>query len=95
MTGQLGSVMQESVQAALTWVRGKVPTAIGPVTLQIENAATFHMTVELPAKTAATVALPVHRQHQILLDGKPVEATTVGLTLNVAVPPGRHTLESR
>lgn len=78
----------------LTWVRGKVPTAIGPVALQIENAATFHLTVELPAKAVTTVALPVRQQHQILLDGKPVEATAVGLTLNVAVPPGQHTLES-
>jgi len=73
---------------ALAWVRGKVPTPVGPVTLKLENAATFRLEVGLPANARATVILPHRKQNQLLLDGQPV-------TLNVEVPPGRHVLESR
>ena len=79
----------------LVWVRGKVPTAVGPVVVKIENAETFRLEVELPARGQATVALPRRKQGQVRLDGKPADATAAGPTLNVAVPAGRHTLESR
>ena len=81
---------------ALAWVRGKVPTAVGPVTLKLENAAaTFKLEVEVPGKASATVVLPYRQQRQILLDGKLVAATAAGLAASVEVPPGRHLLESR
>ena len=79
----------------LAWVRGTVPTAVGPVVLKIENAATFRLDVELPARVRATVVLPRRKLRQILLDGKPIDAAATGLTWNVKVPPGRHVLESR
>ena len=80
---------------ALAWIKGKVPTAIGPVTLEIENAAIFRLAVDLPANAHATVALPRRPRHRIMLDGKMMEATAAGLTLNVEVPAGRHILESK
>ncbi len=73
---------------ALAWVRGKVPTAIGPVTLKIENAETFRLEVELPPNAHASVVLPRRKQNQLWLDGKPA-------SWNVPLPPGRHVLESR
>jgi hypothetical protein len=80
---------------ALAWVRGKVPTALGPVTLKIDNAPSFRLEVELPAKARTTVALPRRQQQQVSLDGKSIATATVGSSLNVEVPPGRHVLESR
>jgi hypothetical protein len=80
---------------SLAWVRGKVPTALGPVTLKIENAAVFKLEVDVPAKANATVILPYRQQRQILLDGKPVKAATAGQAGSVEVPAGRHSLESR
>jgi len=79
----------------LAWVRGKVPTAVGPVAVKIENAATFRMEIELPAKARGSVALPMRQQRQVLLDGKPEQAVATDRTLNVEVPAGRHVLESR
>ena len=80
---------------ALAWVRGQVPTAKGPVSLKIENAATFRLEADIPAGTHATVALPRRPQNQLWLDGKPTAPSASGLTLSVPVPPGRHVLESR
>lgn len=79
----------------LSWVRGKVPTAVGPVTLKIENTKTFRLEVEVPTKARATVALPPRSARQLMLDGQPTAATAAGPTLNVDVPPGRHVLEAR
>lgn len=73
---------------ALAWVRGKVPTALGPVTLTIKNAETFRVEVELPTGTRASVDLPRRKQNQLLLDGQPV-------AWDVEVPPGQHVIESR
>lgn len=73
---------------ALAWVRGKVPTAVGPVTLKIANAETFRLEVELPANARAAVILPPRKQNELLLDGRPV-------AVNVEVPSGWHVLESR
>lgn len=80
---------------ALAWVRGKVPTAIGPVILKIENGATFKLDMDLPPKAHTTVALPLRSHHQLWLDGKLVEATAAERTLTVEVLSGRHVVESR
>jgi len=80
---------------ALSWVRGKVPTPLGPVTLNITNAAIFQLEVELPVGGLATVMLPNRKECQILLDGKLIIAIPAGSASMVDVPPGRHFLESR
>ena len=79
----------------LAWVRGKVPTAIGPVTLRIENGAVFHLEVELPPTAQTLVALPLRPLRQVWLDGKPIAATAADSTVSADVPPGRHSIESR
>lgn len=80
---------------SLAWVRGKVPTPLGSVTLNITNAATFKLEIDLPAGARVAVVLPSRKEHQVLLDGKPVAATPDGQALRVDVPSGRHLLESR
>ena len=80
---------------ALEWVRGKVPTPLGPVTLNITNAATFRLDVELPAGSCATAVLPNRKEGHILLDSKSIIAISVGSASMVDVPSGRHILESR
>ena len=52
---------------ALAWVKGKVPTAVGPVALKIDNGATFRLEVELPAKAHATVILPSRKEKKFWL----------------------------
>jgi len=79
----------------LSWVKGKVPTALGPVALKVDNGMAFRLEVELPAKAKATVALPRRKEGKVLLDDKQVAAVAGGLSLNVEIPPGRHVLESR
>jgi hypothetical protein len=80
---------------SLAWVRGKVPTPLGPVTLNITNAAIFKLEVDLPAGARVAVSLPNRKEHQVLLDGKPVATTPDGSALRVDVPSGWHILESR
>ena len=80
---------------ALAWVRGKVPTALGPVTVKVENGAAFRLELDLPAKARTTVALPQRAGKQVLLDGKPVTASVVGAALQLEVPAGQHVLESK
>ena len=79
----------------LAWVRGKVPTAVGPVTLKLEKFTAFRLEVDLPTRTHTTVALPLRKQRQVLLDSRPIDVAGAGSSVNVEVPPGRHTLESR
>lgn len=74
----------------LTWARGKVPTALGPVMLRFEKTVGFKAEIELPAGARADVELPRGAGGQVLLDGRPVAAGVVG---NVGA--GKHLLELR
>lgn len=80
----------------LTWARGKVPTAHGPVTLSFQNAARFTLKVDIPAGVSARAVLPRGAGGKITLDGKVVPAATDGRTLAVdGIGSGPHVLETR
>jgi len=81
---------------ALKWVRGKVPTAIGPVVLNVENAAAFKLAVELPPGAKARVVLPHRAQGQVSVNGKDMVASSVGGYFVLDdIGAGKHVFESR
>ncbi|HEX9047337.1 MAG TPA: alpha-L-rhamnosidase C-terminal domain-containing protein, partial [Verrucomicrobiae bacterium] len=80
----------------LSWVRGKVPTALGPVTVSVENAGAFKLDVAIPAGAKAQLAVPRVDGAEVLLDGQKVPATADGLFLTVDdVSSGHHILERK
>lgn len=78
---------------SLNWARGKVPTAAGPVQVQVANDEIFRLELELPVP--ASVILPARRERRVWLDGRPVDARLADGILTVETTPGRHSLESR
>lgn len=80
----------------LKFARGKVPTAKGPVMVNVRNEGRFAVEVEIPAGTTARVALPKGAGTQVSVNGKAVAAKADGRSLVVeSVGPGRHVLEVR
>lgn len=79
----------------LRWVKGKVPTAIGSVLMDISNGAVFRLEVTLPACAKATVVLPCRKDRRLVLDGHSANAEVKGNALAMTVPPGHHVIESR
>ncbi|MEO8617557.1 MAG: alpha-L-rhamnosidase C-terminal domain-containing protein [Luteolibacter sp.] len=80
----------------LKWAKGKVPTAVGPVVLTIQNDDIFRLEAELPPGARARVELPLRKGGQVTLDGKSVPVASAGTILIVEdVGPGHHLLESR
>jgi hypothetical protein len=62
----------------LTSADGKIPTPRGPLLIDWKNAATFTLTVALPAGTAARVELPASASSRgVFVDGRPARATRV------------------
>lgn len=81
---------------SLKWVKGKVPTAVGSVSLNIANADTFKLEVEIPNGAQASGVLPRRHNGQVFLDGKLISIKATGRTLAVeTIEPGHHVLESR
>jgi alpha-L-rhamnosidase len=81
---------------SLKWVKGKVPTAVGPVVLNIANADAFRLEVDVPASADASISLPHRAKGQVFMDGKAIPAKAAGRSLVVEnVESGRHVLESR
>lgn len=79
----------------LKWVRGKVPTAVGPISVDVKNDLKFKLKVELPPHANARIVLPRRSAGKVFLDGKIVSATQSGETLIVEeVGAGHHILES-
>lgn len=63
----------------LTEAEGKIPTPRGPVLVSWKNAATFRLSLTLPAGVAARVDLPASAASRgVFLDEKPVRAQRVG-----------------
>jgi hypothetical protein len=81
----------------LKWVKGKVPTPLGPVMLEARDAEAFRVEVTLPADANATVVLPRRGEGRIVMDGKSVSATTTTVrSVTVSnVGAGRHVIEVR
>lgn len=62
----------------LASAEGKIPTPRGPILVDWKNAATFTLTVALPAGTAARVELPASTSSRgVFIDGRPARATRV------------------
>ena len=80
---------------ALRWVRGKVPTAIGPVEVDVINAPVFRLALALPSGGQTTAVVPRRKSGEVLLDGNPAPVSVKEFGLSVEVPSGRHVIESR
>lgn len=79
----------------LKWARGKVPTAVGPVKVAVENVASFKIQVEIPSGAKARIVLPRRPEGKIILDGKSISATSAGESLFVEdIGAGQHVLTS-
>lgn len=80
----------------LQWVRGQVPTPLGPVTVNATNGNIFKIEVSIPRGSKALIMLPRRAGGKMMLDGKPIAATGEGsmLSLNF-LKPGAHIIESR
>ncbi len=77
-------------------VRGQVPTAVGPVSVNIENAAVFKLEVELPVNAKARIVLPRRKNGLVLMDGKPTITAATDDSLTVEnLSGGKHVFESR
>jgi hypothetical protein len=62
----------------LASAEGKIPTPRGPLLINWKNAATFTLTVALPAGTSARVELPASASSRgVFVDGRPARATRV------------------
>jgi len=79
----------------LKWAKGQVPTAVGPIQLQIENGEGFKLEVTLPAKATAQVIVPKKAAGTILVDGKPIANPTGEKAYAVSITGGKHQIESR
>ena len=80
---------------SLLWIKGRVPTLLGPVKVTVANGESFRVEVEVPPNASATVALPWRKQHQMELDGQSVHPIGADGVSTVEVCAGRHILESR
>lgn len=80
----------------LKWAKGKVPTALGPVTVNATNGDIFRTEVSIPSNSKARVEVPHRAAGKVSLDGKPVAASAEGQLLCVdLIEAGKHTIESR
>ncbi len=79
----------------LNWVRGRVPTPLGPVTVNAANGDVFKIEVSIPRGSKARIQLPRRAGGQIMLDGKLIAATAEGPILSIGfIEPGTHVIES-
>ena len=63
----------------LAQASGKIPTALGPVSIAWTNSQGFKLSLALPARMSAHVEIPAGEPSSILLvDGKPVPAKRDG-----------------
>ena len=82
---------------ALQGVKAKVPTIRGSISVEVDQAESFKLTVILPGNTTAEVHLPADREHtKVTVDGKAVETTLVdGVVVIENVGAGYHVIEMR
>ena len=79
----------------LQWIRGKVPTAVGTVQVDVINAPVFRLTLDLPSGGKTTAVVPARKAGEVLLDGTPAPVSARESGFSVEVPSGRHVIESR
>jgi alpha-L-rhamnosidase len=78
---------------SITWARGKVPTAKGPITIDWKTAsAGLHLNVELPANVSAQIHLPTDWGKRLMLDGKLIPALIDDGSIAVEVGSGAHAI---
>ena len=83
--------------SGLNWMRGMVPTPLGPVKIDWQQQAGMRLIVEVPAGAKARVVLPVatDTSETISLDGQPVETVMEnGTRVLDDLSPGTHTIVS-
>jgi len=82
---------------ALAWVRGKVPTARGPVVIEAKAEKAYTLDVIIPSSAKARIQVPRRKRGQLLLDGQPPSAATVRESDWVLDLPtaGKHHVESQ
>jgi alpha-L-rhamnosidase len=79
----------------LTQASGKLPTPLGPVSIQWTRKDAFQLQLDLPAGMSATVELPASEKSSlVLMDGQPASATRKGDRLVLDQPvQGRRKFE--
>jgi len=80
----------------LKWAHGKVPTPLGPVTVNATNGDVFKLEVNIPRNSKARIEVPRRAAGQVMLDGKPIAAIAGSRMLTFGfIEPGSHVIESR
>lgn len=79
----------------LSWVKGTVPTAAGPVLVHARRGERFALELQIPTGATADVLLPLLPQGIATLDGKRLVLQKDGASLRIEkLPAGKHLLES-
>lgn len=83
--------------AELPWAKGKVPTAHGPVGVQVRPGKVYRLELDLPPGVTARIELPTSdladNRGPVLLNGAPATVqANKGAFIIDAVPAGCHTL---
>ena len=86
----------------LKWAEARTPTPCGPVFVRAEAGPDFQLTLEIPARSVATVLIPARSLDAVTASGKPLDRAGGVKSLRMAgdravleVAPGRHHLESK
>ena len=89
------SILIAPQPGTMKWMRGKVPTPRGPVTVAVKNDARLRLEIEVPPGATARVVLPgrATRAEPISVNDKTVAAKLENGSLVIeALPPGRHVI---
>jgi alpha-L-rhamnosidase len=79
--------------SSITWARGRVPTAKGPISVNWKASAEgLHLTVELPAGTTARICLPVDWGTHVTADEKSVAGDDDNGIIAINTGPGLHAI---
>ena len=86
----------------LKWAEARTPTPRGPVFARAEAGPVFQLTLEIPARSVATVLIPARDLDAVTESGRPLVRASGVKSLRMAgdravleVAPGRHHLESK
>jgi hypothetical protein len=74
-----GTAVIRPCPAGLKFARGKVPTPLGPVSIDWKNESSFQLQLALPDGMKARIELPATEgSSRVLANGEPVQATRQG-----------------
>jgi len=81
---------------ALSWVRGQVPTPLGPVKVAVKNGATYELEISVPPEAKTRVVVPRRPHGELVVDEKPALGRAEGENWVIDFPSaGAHRIQSR